>query len=49
MDIKGMITGIKYQTFLQKELQTVDFNNFNVNTVYPSCIVRNKNHYEKIL
>lgn len=44
MDIKGSITGIKYQTFLQEELQEVDFRNFNINTVYPSCIVRNKNH-----
>ncbi|MDR2192148.1 MAG: hypothetical protein LBO62_04655, partial [Endomicrobium sp.] len=44
MDIKGVITGVKYQAFLQEELQDIDFDKFDINLAASSCIVRDKNH-----
>jgi hypothetical protein len=40
MDIKGKITGIKYKVLLSEDLQTVDFNKFDINKVSPFCLLQ---------
>ena len=44
MDIKGKITGIKYNVFLAEELQTVGINEFNINKVPSCCLVKDGNN-----
>jgi hypothetical protein len=45
MDIKGQITGIKYNVFLQEELQIIDIDRFNVNKVVPFCILKDGKYF----
>jgi len=40
MDIKGQITGIKYKVFLSEDLQTIEFNKFNINKVSSFCLLK---------
>jgi hypothetical protein len=40
MDIHGKITGIKYTPLLTERLRQVDFNDFDVNAVPTTCIVK---------
>ena len=40
MNIEGQITGIKYRVLQLNELQSVDFNKFNINDVSPSCLLK---------
>jgi len=42
MAIIGLINGIKYQPLIKKELKTVNFNQFNINDVPSSCIVKDE-------
>jgi hypothetical protein len=42
MNITGKITGIKYSVTLSDELQIVDMDDFNINTVPPVCLLRDK-------
>lgn len=44
MDIKGQITGIKYQLILNKDLKEIEKNNFNINDAPTSCIVKDKSN-----
>ena len=40
MDIKGKITGIKYKVLLTEELQTIEFNKFNINKIPSFCLLK---------
>ena len=40
MNIEGLITGIKYSVLLSEELQTVDFDKYNVNNVSSFCLLK---------
>ena len=41
MEVKGKITGITYKRFLAQNLKTVEFSNFDINTMPTSCVVIN--------
>jgi len=40
MNIKAQITGIKYKVLLSEDLQTVEFNKFNINKVSSFCLLK---------
>jgi len=40
MDIKGQITGIKYKILLSEDLQTIEFNKFNINKISSFCLLK---------
>ncbi|MDR2126224.1 MAG: hypothetical protein LBP63_05285 [Prevotellaceae bacterium] len=44
MNITGKITGIPYKILLSENLRVVDINDFNINDVNPSCIVKDGKH-----
>ena len=44
MNIKGIITGIKYKVILSEDLKIVDINKFNINKVPPFCLLKDGNY-----
>lgn len=42
MQIDAVITGIKYETLLNSELEKISFQDFDINTCPSSCIIFNK-------
>jgi hypothetical protein len=44
MDIKGKITGIKYQVLFTEDLKQIKIKNFDINEVPSSCLVTDNKH-----
>ena len=40
MDIEGQITGIKYKMFLSENLPVIEINEFNINKIPSSCLLK---------